>query len=335
MITLNDISILIVSTANDIHRLISVYSHIRLQYPTVEIVIVYDNINKKVLDVDDCNLIQVPTSKRVYVSMGYNLAVTHSTKKYFVFLHDDTYTAPEFLENLIPHLNPQIFCNFITIEPPVFGDLDSIYKPIVNLGLSSKEFQKEKLDSFYFQHIQKLPHIIEKSIYGGFFMAGFKESFQSINGFDENFQPYFFEDSDLMTRLHLANFKFLFVLNSIVYHIGSLTSRRTSEGVLAHNITHQLFIKKWKTTFQHIKEYSMLNNLMYKKINYSIEKINCNTELSDFLDLLHENDGDIILQIDGNKINQQDIEYLFQIPYIIDNINNHGTYQLGNLKFII
>lgn len=335
MITLNDISILIVTAVKDLHCLESVYNHIRKQYPINEIVIVYDNINKNILDVSDPNLIQVPTNKRVYVSIGYNLAVKHSTKKYFIFLHDDTYTAPDFLENLLPHLTPEVFCNFITIEPPTFGDPDTIYKPIKNLGLNSKEFSKEKLDSFYYEHIKKLSYITEPSIYGGFFMAGYKESFLNVGGFDEDYQPYFFEDSDLMVRLHLANYKFLFILNSIVYHIGSQTSRGTEESVLAHKTTQNVFLKKWKTTFDYYKQHSMLNNLDYIKPNIYIEKINCSNELSEFLNIFHEPQGNIILKINGNLVNQNDIEYLLQLPYIINTTNEKGIYQIGNLEIII
>lgn len=335
MITLNDISILIVTAVKDLHRLESVYNHIRKQYPTNEIVIVYDNIDKNVLDINDPNLIQVPTNRRVYVSIGYNLAIKNSTKKCFVFLHDDTYTAPNFLENLLPHLTPKVFCNFVTIEPPTFGDPDTIYKPIKNLGLNSKEFSKEKLDSFYYEHIKKLPHITEPSIYGGFFMAGYKESFLDVGGFDEDYQPYFFEDSDLMIRLHLANYKFLFILNSIVYHIGSQTSRGTEESILAHKTTQNIFLKKWKTTFDYFKQYSMLNNLNYIKPNIFIEKINYDNSLLEFLNLFHESQGNITLKIDGNKINQQDIEYILQLPYIINTTNEKGIYQIGNLEIII
>jgi len=334
MITLNDISILIVSAVKDFHRVESVYNHIRKQYPNNEIVIVYDNINKMLLPVNDNNLIQIPTTERVYVSKGYNIAIKNSTKKAFVFLHDDTYTAPEFLENLLPHIAPNIFCNFVTIEPPIFGDLDTIYKPIKDLGLNSREFSKEKLDSFYYEHIKKITNITEPSIYGGFFMAGYKESFLSVGGFDEDFQPYFFEDSDLMIRLNLAGYKFLFILNSIVYHIGSQTSRGTEESIIAHNTTSQIFLKKWKTTFDYFKQYSMLNNLKYTKPKVLIEKINCNDELSSFLELFNEPEGDLILKIDGSKINQQEIEYIFQLPYIIDNIDENGTYMLGTLQII-
>ena len=130
MITLTDISLLIVTAAKSIPRLKQIYNHLRTQYPDNEIVIVYDNINEKLLNDNDPNLTQVPTDKRVYVSAGYNLAIKHSSKSCFVFLHDDTYTAPGFLENLIPNIKKDTFVNFVQVEPPKFNNISCIQKPI-------------------------------------------------------------------------------------------------------------------------------------------------------------------------------------------------------------
>ena len=240
MITTNDISLLIVSAVRDLARLKEVYSHIREQYPTNEIVVVYDNINEVLLPTTDVHLIQVPTVERVYVSSGYNLAVQHSTKKAFVFLHDDTYTAPNFLENLVPHITETMFCNFCTVEPPIFNDPDTIQKPIRNFGLKNTPFQKEEFFAFCQQREQSLSHIshrTEPSPFGGFFMAGLKDTFLSVGGFDESFKPYFHEDADLMVRLHMAGFRFTLALDSVVYHVGSLTSRHYDDSHTAYQKT--------------------------------------------------------------------------------------------------
>lgn len=331
MITINDISILIVSAVNDIARLVSVYEHLRAQYPENEIVVVYDNIQNKLLNEKDHNLIQITTNSRVYVSMGYNLAIKHCSKPYFVFLHDDTYTAPNFLENLIPHLTERVFCNFVTVEPPLFGNPDTIQKPIRNFGTSSESFDKNAFNSFYFNHIKNLPHVEEASPFGGFFMAGFVNSFKSVKGFDESFKPYFYEDSDLMVRLHLAGYKFKLILNSIVYHIGSLTSRTSSDSLHAHNTTQKIFLKKWKTTFEYYKLFSMFHGIEYSYPNLRIDSKNCNEQIKEYLELFNDPTGINLLQIDGSKLTQEDLELLAQIPYIIKSTDKNCEYEIGNL----
>lgn len=335
MITLNDISILIVTTAKSISRLESVYNHTRTQYPDNEIVIVYDDVNEEVLNTNDPNLIQVTTDRRVYVSVGYNLAIKHSTKPCFVFLHDDTYTAPNFLENLIPHIKKDIFANFVQIEPPKFHTTSVLQKPIKNLGLNENEFDKNELDKFYYQYTPTLPYKVEPSPFGGFFMSGYKESFLSVGGFDEEFQPYFYEDSDLMVRLHMVGYRFVLVLDSLVYHIGSLTSRGTEESVIAHTTTQNIFIRKWKTTFEIIKEYTMLNGFEYKKPSLDIVLHNPNKGIQDLVDLFHSTKGDIEVQVDGNKFYQQDVDYMLLFPYIIKDMEYGESYEIGNLKIKI
>jgi len=331
MITLNDISILIVTAAKSISRLKSVYNHVRHQYPNNEIVIVYDNVNENILKVDDPNLIQIPTNTRVYVSIGYNLAIKNSTKPGFVFLHDDTYTAPDFLENLIPHIQKNTFANFIQIEPPKFHSESTLIKPIQNFGLDENEFDKNKFDEFSKEYISNLPYNSEPFPFGGFFMAGYKESFLDVGGFDEDFQPYFFEDSDLMVRLHLKGYRFVLVLNSIVYHIGSLTSRGTKESDISHETTHRIFLNKWKVEFEHFKNYTMLHDIPYKKILTKINCINCNKQLEDYLNIISE-DSLIEVLVDGSKLTQQEFGYLQSLSYILQNIDGPGTYQIGSLE---
>lgn len=332
MITLNDISILIVTAANSIPRLELVYNNIRTQYPDNEIVVVYDNIDKKLLTLEDPNLIQVTTDKRVYVSIGYNLAVEHCSKSCFVFLHDDTVPAPNFLENLIPHITENVFVNFALVEPPKFGNTATIQNPIRNFGFNESEFDKDEFNSFCEEHIQNLPHKVEPATFGGFFLSGFKKSFLSIGGFDENFQPYFYEDSDLMVRLHMAGFRFVLALDSIVYHMGSLTSRGTEESTHAHKTTHDIFLRKWKTSFEVIKQYTMLNGHEYQKPSIYFSIVNSNIHIQQITSLLHEDNGRVQVDIDGHNFYQQDVDNLFLFPYILGDMEYGDVYEIGNLK---
>lgn len=332
MITSNDISILITTTGKDLERLQSVYNHIRTQYAENEIVIVYDGIDYCCLDQSDENLIQVSSAKRVYVSGGYNLALQHSTKPAFVFLHDDTYTAPEFLENLTKHITDNCFVNFCQVEPPVFGEADSIYKPIRDFGLRDTPFQKQQFEQFYWERKNKLPHNEQPSPYGGFFMAGMKESIMSVGGFDETFQPFFYEDSDLMVRLHMAGFKFILALDSLVYHVGSLTSREVNGGMDAQKVTHDIFVKKWKTTFELYKTYSIDNGIPYTAPKVSIQYTKCSPQLQHLIKLLSTEDASTIVYVDGSTMQNTDVDYLLQLPYIITTDLEEGLYMVGNLQ---
>jgi len=332
MITLNDFSLLIVTAANDPSRLVAVYDTIRLNYPNNEIVIVYDNRDCIGINPNDTNLIEIGTTERVYVSKGYNLALKHCTKTCFVFLHDDTFVAPNFLENMIPHISEQQFCNFTTVEPPLYNDPDTLKKPIRNFGRSTDTFNIVEFNHFCKHHIKQLKSYTEDSPYGGFFMAGYKKSIDSINGFDEIFRPYFYEDSDLMIRLHLAGFSFIHVLNSIVYHMGSLTSRASADSATAHDITRNIFMKKWKVPYEYIKQYTIDNKIPYKQTSYTIIPTNYTNEIKQLLDLFSEENSSIIIYVDCSLMTQQDFVYIQTLPYLLQTIQENGDYEIGSLK---
>jgi len=270
----------------------------------------------------------------VYVSIGYNLAVKHCTKPFFVFLHDDTYVAPDFLENITKHITPNSFFNFVQVEPPMFGNVDMIQRPIRSFGLSAEEFDVDSFREFYWSHVAKLPHTTEPSLYGGFFMAGCVDSFNKVGGFDESFQPYFFEDSDLMIRMHQAGYRFTMILDAIVYHIPSMTSRNSADSAQAHSTTQKIFLKKWKTTFDCYKDFSMLHGSQYCYPSVNIQMQNCNDSLREYVELFSDPAGINTLKVDGAKLTQQDLDLLTQIPYIIESTDSNSTYELGNLILI-
>ena len=332
MITLNDFSFLIVTAANDRNRLISAYDSIRIQYPTNEIIIVYDNQDCIGINSNDVNLIEIGTIERVYVSKGYNLALQYCTKKCFVFLHDDTFIGPNFLENIIPHISEKQFCNFTTVEPPLYNEPSTLKKPIHNFGRSVDTFNISEFHNFCNNHISQLNNSTDNSPYGGFFIAGYKTSIDSVNGFDESFQPYFFEDSDLMLRLHLAGYTFIHILDSIVYHMGSLTSRTSSDSATAQEITGNIFIKKWKVPYEYIKQYTIDNNIPYKNIPYTINAINYNTDIKHILDLFSTENSSIIIYVDCNLITEQDFIYIQTLPYLLQSIQETGEYKIGCLN---
>lgn len=332
MITLNDFSFLIVTQAKDLHRLKLAYDSIRMYYPKVEIVIVYENQQNIKLNKEDQNLIEVYTDHRVYVSIGYNLALKHATKKCFVFFHDDTFLSDRFLENIIPHLTEKQFCNFTTVEPPLYDNVDKIERPIKDFGRDPKKFDLQLFNKFCKDHINKLTKTTLESPLGGFFMAGYKSSMQSVGGFDEYFQPYFYEDSDLIIRLHQAGYNFIQVLNSIVYHMGSLTSRGTQESIDSSNITSKLFIKKWKVPWEIIRDYTLLNKITYKKTSFKIKADNLEGNLKSFIELISDDQSNITISFDANKLTNEDLHNLQTLPYIFLSIDEPGDYELKNIK---
>lgn len=330
MLTLSDFSFLLVTPGKDVDRLRGVYDSIRAEYPKNEIVIVYDNNTAAILNSDDENLIEVSTDHRVYVSEGYNLALYNCSKKCFVFLHDDTFIAKNFLENIIPNVTETQFCNFVTVEPPLYNEPDTIQKPIKNFGRSISEFDLNAFNQFCEQRIKLLPKDIFESPYGGFFMAGYKSSIDAIGGFDITFKPYFFEDADLMLRMHMAGYNFVLACNSLVYHMGSLTSRGTKESDEAMQTTSKLFVLKWKVAWEMARKYTLDNGIPYRYIPAKIVAHNSNTHLDEYINLISTDESNITVEFDANKLTPTAVEYLQSLSYILQSIEDIGVYEIEN-----
>ena len=331
MLTLTDFSLLIVSPGKDMDRLRVAYSTMRDLYPDNEIVIVYDNNQTASLGVIDVNLKEINTDRRVYVSGGYNLALQHATRKCFVFLHDDTFPAENFLENIIPHVTETQFCNFTTVEPPLYGDPDTLVKPIKDFGRTTQQFSWKAFNDYTQNHINNLVDTTTPSPFGGFFMAGFVESMRKVGNFDETFQPYFYEDADLMIRMHAAGYTFVQSLNSIVYHMGSLTSRSGAESNIAMQTTHNIFLSKWKCPWDYIRKYTLEHGVEYKPTSFTIESVNCSTDLQNYFSLISDINTNIRIMVDGHRLTQNDFEYLQTLPYLLSSLEDAGTYEVGNL----
>lgn len=331
MLTLNDMSFLIVTPGKDVQRVRRVYDVIREMYPDNEIVFVYDSNTPIYLNKNDSNLIEVGTESRVYVSGGYNLALEHCTRKGFVFLHDDTFVAQNFLENMLPHITPTQFCNFTTVEPPLYNDPDTDKKPIRDFGRDATLFDQEKFNAFCKERIDKLGAVVTESPYGGFFMAGYKSSIDAVGGFDVGFRPYFYEDADLIFRMHTAGYAFVHVLNSMVYHMGSLTSRGTLESEASMQTTSRHFVKKWKASWEAVQKYTLRNDIPYQRIPAEIVATNSTPQLDEYLGLINEPDSDIKISLDARTLTPLGMEYLQSLPYVLQSIEDDGIYELETL----
>lgn len=335
MITSDDIALLIVTRVNEAERIKLVYETIRSHYPSNEIVMIYDGLQHS-LNVVDSNLKEVSTKDRVYVSGGYNLALKTTTKQCFAFLHDDTFIHKDFIHNLVPHIKRDTICNFTTVEPPMFGNTDILERPIQNFGTGLKDLKLTEFYRFCDERNRNLKSNVIPSPYGGFFMAGYVSTLLDIGGFDEIYKPFFYEDSDLMIRLHLNGTKFVQVLDSLVYHLVSLTSRNSEEGINASKTTESIFLKKWKIPFHVFKEYTMKNTIQYKKVRLTLECKNIDEMTKNFLVNFFDDESELPsskLYIDGHKFTNDDLHFIQILPYIVSE-NNQAVktkFELNNM----
>lgn len=178
-------------------------------------------------------------------SSGRNLGVQNSTGKYILFLDSDEWILNKYwLDNYTDILLQNKQVGAVGWGAGWFNKLGFAYKVV---------------DSYEFKYME--PNMIARNDIGYLATCGFiisKELFEKIGGFDLNYDPTCYEDTDL--SLKIRNFgKEIFYSTHL--GVGHLPHQTTKSGTEAHNKLikkkGEYFLNKWK---------KINNNLIFKYV---------------------------------------------------------------------
>lgn len=269
---------------------------------------IVNNIKEIYPDVE----IIVEENDDVTLGINYNNAVAKATGDKIILLHNDMFIKPGFIETMDKHIKKGRITTYTRIEPPIYNDTYP-GKVLLDCGSDLESFNKEKFLNF---------DIEEKLEDGGsqLFFGCMKEDYIGIDGY--TFEK-FCEDDDLHLRYKLAGFEHK-VSSAHVYHFVSKTSRigKYQNIEAKSNIN---FVKKWGFRQSHF-------NVVYNK---KLIVTNMNPDKEKTLQYWFNNGEDIIVEIDGEKFNNQDYQYMQQLNDIIKNTNQTGIFNIGNLKITV
>jgi len=358
---------LLVGLKNNLEYTTHFYNTTRNLYPTIEICFVSygstDGTHAWLDSLDDDNVKYYYSEEQKTFADTYNKAAEIATKEYVVYLHNDIVLAPNFLENIIKHLDKNNVVSYTTVEPPIFSEHKRSGKIIQSFGEELNSFDinsfyeySSKISNDFFN--QTLPDI-------SFFLAFamYKKILLDIGGIDNLFDPYFYEDVDLIYRLKLLGLNLFTSLDALCYHFVSKTSRFTPEAILnCKNIeTRSIrnFIRKWHSKTPVVRyaiTYIVYNcksldtiELFCDKIyignqdlisNYIIkEQPNTKYDLTKkifHISQFDEIDGhDIIIEFDYSQTSEKSFQILQNFQEIIKNNNDIGTFNLDIFKVTV
>lgn len=352
---------LLVGLKNNLRYSKFFYEQTRLVYPDLEICFVSygstDGTNEWLNSLGDENVKTFVSTEEKTLADAYNKATEMSTKDYVVYAHNDMIFAKDFIQKLSPHLNSNRIIAYTTVEPPVFRGHTRSGKIIEDFGSNTENF---KINDFYEYSVSPNPALVtwEQKEGISFFICSPRKVLLDIGGLDNLFSPFFCEDDDLIRRLRLKKLEMTICLDALCYHFVSKTSRFSEE---FQNITKELeansnknYIRKWgcrtgspryNIGAEVVGCYEEL--LAYIEPFFSTLSINDETLVKKYLDkeqpktkidlskkFVKQINGSK-LEIDANKLNNQDIAAIVGIMNIIAQINNIGTYNLGNMKLQI
>ena len=215
---MNNVSFIIPSSDN-LRYLKHAYTSIKLFAKDSEIIILDDASTDGTLEwlfeLDDENLLIHKTENKVGHTVLYNVGAKLATRDIITILHADMYIGPNYLENILKHLEEGTVVSATRIEPPLHPPGKE--KIIQDFGLWPEEFKKSEFISFVEEEQKKSKDKITKGIFAPW--AIYKKDYWAIGGHDELFAPYPYEDSDIFQRFILNGYEIKQSRDALVYHL--------------------------------------------------------------------------------------------------------------------
>lgn len=363
---------LLVGLKNNLEYTKYFYRTTRKLYPNIEICFVSygstDGTHGWLESLRDVNVKWYYSNENKTFSDTFNKAALLATNEYIAYLHNDIVLAPNFIENIIKHVNTNRVVSYTTIEPPIFSNHERPGKIIRDFGID--------INSFSITNMYKCAEDITKTYADKtepgitFFMCMHRKTFiDKIGGMDNLFNPMFCEDDDLILRFKLLGFELITSLDSICYHFVSKTSRfsdeyRNSTDKIEFN-SNKNFIRKWGfRNSKHNKKYNIafvvknsnvqilevlepwcdriyLDDEMQVITSHYIENEQPNTkfDLSKRILIATLNDpkseNDIVLEFDARHFTQNSYNIIQNLSDIITESGEVGEFELDIFKISI
>jgi len=267
------------------------------------------------------------------IGKAYDFCIEKSTTDVFTIFHADMMLGKHADLKAYQQLKPKIVVCSTRIEPPLHPNNGE--KILLDFGLWPEEFKEDEFDKYVNQHIDDIK--ITDGIFAPWMM--YKSEYLNILGGHDPILHSCREDSDLFNRMLLAGFEFIQPWNSLVYHLtgrgaGSFDGdpERHKKWQDDMNKSTLAFIKKWGQNVNHTELMKPIVSPVYKK---KVIIHNLAHGLDQLLDPWFNGGDDIVVEVDGNKFNNEDFNYIMSLNEIIQDNGEIGEFELGNLKITI
>ena len=313
-----------------------------------------------------------PGPDRIGIVGMFDKGIEMARTDIIMAFHSDMVAAPDLDKHILKHLEKGTVVSATRVEPPLHPDGPE--KMLVDFGIEVEDFDMDKFNNWVINEYKpKHDTLITEGIFAPWCM--YKEDFLAIGGHDELFAPQSKEDSDIFNRFVLNGYKVLQTWEGLVYHFTSRGSRfnkhagggaglNSQEWLYTTTKNMRNFIRKWGTMVKHD---SFMKPIIPPKYDIGLIISNSSTELvralepwcstiytdSDIMEYItleqsntsidlkdrvkpydNEKQNQILIEI-NSTFNQQDFEYLNQLPNILKDSGAIGEFQLGNLKITI
>ena len=330
---------IIIPSHNNLRHLKNAYSSIKKHAPEVEIVLYDDASTDGTWDwintINDDKVIKLKSDTKLGHTILYDLGIKAATNEIVGIFHADMIMGPNYVENILKHIQKgKVICG-TRIEPPLHPAANE--KILMNFGVDFDDLDIESFENFVLKQQVSSLDITTPGMFAPWVI--YKEDFERIGGHDWGFAPFPYEDSDIFQRWLLAGYELIQSRDALVYHLTCRGHRWTEEigknsdeFKKAEEKARKYYIEKWGSWIAN-NEYQ--HPILIPVYNKSIKINNSNPQLDQALKLWFNGGDDIIVEADGTKFTQEDFNYIMSLNQIVEDSGEVGQFELGNLKITI
>jgi GT2 family glycosyltransferase len=194
-------------------------------------------------------------AKNMGAAGGRNTGIEYVLREldftYVMFMDNDIVVRPDFLSKLVGGLesceNPQVeIASPLLYQMGTENIIDCAGGAQLNFYTGSTQTRGHgEVDTGQYDH-EKFPQCVPTTV------LMHRRSLERAGSFDVSFDPYGYEDQDMVLRANAGRAPFLFVPEAVVYHLGSKTgfSGYTAEYTQMKGQNMRRFFKRHSTSFQ-------------------------------------------------------------------------------------
>ena len=336
---------------------------------TVDIIVYVDSDNDGTcqwLDSKGITYLKNSSDKPKGIAYGYNRCIESAKNDIVCMFHADMYMAEGFDIAILRYIKPKTVVSGTRIEPPLHPEGKE--KIVRNFGMYPEDFNALAFNEFVNKSSADYKNKVTKGIFAPW--AIYKQDIVDIGMHDEQFHSYH-EDSDIFNRFILNDYSLIQTWEGFVYHltcrggqfkdgIEKVTQDKSFHKMKSNAANH--YLRKWGSWIKNdpfhypiippkydigfIVENSQDVQLIEalepwcsniyvdaSRDNYiELEQKNTLYNLSErVLPYDSEKNNEILVNIDGNKFNQQDFQIIQKLSEIIKDSGQIGEFELGNL----
>jgi glycosyltransferase involved in cell wall biosynthesis len=366
---------------NNLQHLKNVYASIQKHAPEAEIILLDDGSTDGTYDwmkaryAEDENLVIFRVEERTGHTILYDKGIEYATNEIVGILHADMIIGPNYVENMLKHLEPGKVVCATRIEPPLHPEGKE--KIIRDFGMDFDTLNIDAFEKFALEAQNEFKDQTTKGMFAPWIL--YKKDFQAIGGHDPLFAPFPYEDSDIFQRWILAGYELVQSRDAFVYHL-TCRGHRWNNQVGKDDDYYKIisaraarnYLRKWGSW---IKNDEYQHPIIPSKYNIAYVVKNCNldllTALEPWCDRIYIEDdmqvitthyiekeqpntsfdltkrvfhighndpigeNDIVIEFNATQLTQQNFHLLQQMPSIINESGEIGEFELDIFKITI